>query len=122
VSWTALSTALGGGKAVPLNSRSKGKRGELEFIQRHLIPYWPGAKRNLDQFGDDKRDCVEVAGIHFQIKRTEKLELWKAIEQAESEARDHDLPVVAFRRNRSKWYCVIEADELVALLRLREQA
>jgi hypothetical protein len=87
-----------------------------------LIPYWPGAKRNLDQFGDDKRDCVEVAGIHFQIKRTEKLELWKAIEQAESEARDHDLPVVAFRRNRSKWYCVIEADELVALLRLREQA
>jgi hypothetical protein len=27
---------------------------------------------------------------------------------------------VAFRRSRSPWYCVIEADELVALLRLRE--
>jgi len=29
-------------------------------------------------------------------------------------------PIVAFRRNRSAWYCIIEADELVALLRLRE--
>lgn len=105
----------------PINSREKGRKGEIEFIKRHLLPYWPGCKRNLDQFGDDKRDCVEVAGIHFQIKRTESLRVWAAIEQAETEARDHDLPVVAFRRNRSKWYCIVEADEMVALLRLREQ-
>lgn len=106
----------------PVNSRRKGKRGELEFIQRHLIPFWPDAKRNLDQFGDDKRDCLEVGGVHWQIKRTENLKLWKAIEQAETEAAEHDLPVVAFRRNHSKWYCIVEADEMVALLRLREQA
>lgn len=106
----------------PINSRSKGKRGELEFIQRHLLPFWPGAKRNLDQFGEDKRDCLEVAGVHWQIKRTESLQVWKAIEQAETEAAEHDLPVVAFRRNRSKWYCIVEADEMVALLRMREQA
>lgn len=103
-----------------VNSRNKGARGEREFIQDHLVPHWPAAKRNLDQYGSDKRDCLEVAGVHWQIKRTEKLELWKAIEQAETEARDHDIPVVAFRRNRSGWYCVIEADELVALLKMRE--
>lgn len=101
------------------NSRAKGARGEREFIERHLLNHWPGAKRNLDQFGEDKRDVVRVAGCHFQIKRTERLELWAAIKQAEQEAIGADVPIVAFRRNRSRWYCVIDADELVALLRLR---
>lgn len=103
-----------------LNSRSKGKRGELEFIQKHLAPWWPQACRNLDQFQDDKRDVANVAGTHFQIKRVERLNIWAALNQAETEAQETDLPVVAFRRNRGKWYCALEADELIALLRLRE--
>ena len=105
-----------------INSRRKGARGELEFIQQHLAPHWPSACRNLNQYGRDKRDCLNVGGCHFQIKRTERLEIWKAIAQAETEATRYDLPIVAFRRNRSGWYCVLPADELVALLRLREQA
>lgn len=105
-----------------LNSRRKGKRGELEFIERHLAEHWPEACRNLDQYGDDKRDVAKVAGCHWQIKRTEQLKLWAAIKQAHDEAAATDLPIVAFRRNRSPWYCVIEADELVALLRMREAA
>jgi hypothetical protein len=105
-----------------INSRSKGKRGELEFINRHLRPFWPNACRNIDQFGDQKQDCLNVAGVHWQIKRTERFEFWKAVEQATSEAASTDVPIVAVRRNRSKWYCVIEADELVDLLRFREQA
>jgi hypothetical protein len=107
---------------VSLNSRSKGKRGEQEFINLHLRQYWPQAARNVDQSKDRKEDVVEVAGCHWQIKRTEQLRLWSAIEQAETEAAEHDLPIVAFRRNHSPWYCVVEASELVALLRLREAA
>jgi hypothetical protein len=103
-----------------LNSRAKGARGELEFIQLHLAPYWPQACRNLDQYGPHKQDCLNVAGCHFQIKRTERLDLWKAIRQAETEAAPTDLPIVAFRRNRSRWMCALGADELIALLRLRE--
>jgi len=102
------------------NSRAKGKRGELEFIDRHLAPHWPDACRNLDQYGDDKRDVARVAGIHFQIKRVERLELWAAIGQAEQEALGADLPVVAFRRNRSHWYCIVPAGEFVALLAAQE--
>jgi hypothetical protein len=106
----------------PINSRRKGKEGENEFIKLHLLDHWPEAKRNLDQHGPDKRDCVEVGGVHWQIKRTENLKLWAAIQQAESEARDHDLPIVAFRRSHAKWHCILEADELVPLLVLREAA
>lgn len=103
-----------------INSRAKGKRGELEFIERHLVDHWPQAKRNLDQFGDDKRDCVEVAGIHWQIKRVEKLNFWQGFAQAKTEASEHDVPILAARRNFSPWLCTLEADELIPLLRLRD--
>lgn len=105
-----------------INSRRKGKRGENEFIARHLIDHWPEAKRNLDQFDGDGRDVLNVAGCHWQIKRTEALRIYDALQQAHDEAAPTDTPIVAFRRSRSPWYCVIEADELIALLRLREAA
>jgi hypothetical protein len=104
----------------PIDSRAKGKKGELEFINQHLVPCWPEAKRNIDQFGDDKRDCIVLNGVHWQIKRTEALRLYDAIAQAENEAAATDLPVVAFRRNHAPWRVVVDAGEFVALLRLRE--
>lgn len=104
----------------PINSRAKGKRGELEFIQRHLIDAWPEAKRNLDQFGADKRDVIEVAGISWQIKRVEALNFWKGFAQAKTEAAEHDIPILAARRNLSPWLCTLEANELIPMLRLRD--
>jgi hypothetical protein len=101
---------------MPLNSRRKGKAGELEFIQKHLARVWPAAKRNLDQFQDDKRDALEVDGFHFQIKRAERAEIWAWIKQAETEAAEGDVPVVAFRRNRSRWYCVVDAERMMELI------
>ena len=74
-----------------INSRRKGKRGELEFIDRHLVDYWPEAKRNLDQYGLDKRDCITVAGVHWQIKRVEHLNVWAAYHQARTEAEGWDI-------------------------------
>ncbi len=97
-------------------SRRKGARGEREFIELHLAPYWPEARRNLDQFSEDKRDALRCAGIHWQIKRQERLNIWLAVAQAEADAIGQDLPVVAFRRNRSEWYCALEAGALVGLL------
>jgi hypothetical protein len=105
---------------MPLNSRSKGKRGELELI-KVLRQVWPEACRNIDQFGSSKEDVLNVKGIHFQIKRVERFNLWAALQQAENEAKALDLPVVAFRRNRGQWYGALPLDELIALLRLREQ-
>lgn len=99
-----------------MNSRAKGARGEREFIERHLLAYWPDAKRNLDQFGEDKRDALSCAGVHWQIKRMERLNVWAALTQAHAEAIGGDLPVVAFRRNRSSWYCIVAASDYVPML------
>lgn len=99
-----------------INSRAKGKAGELEFIREHLAEFWPDAKRNLDQFKGDGRDCLDAGDFHWQVKRTERLAVWSAIEQSESEAQDGRVPLVAFRRNRSPWYVVGRAGLLVPML------
>lgn len=110
-----------------LNSREKGRRAEVEFC-RLLVPHWPEACRNLDQFGPLKQDVLNVAGIHWQVKRLERLNIWSALDQTITEALPTDLPVLAFRRNhtrsslpsRSLWFGALELGELLALLRMRE--
>lgn len=102
-------------------SRRKGAKGELEFIQRHLLRFWPFARRNIDQFSVDKRDCVETGRLHWQIKRTERLELWAAIKQAEDEAAEGMVPLVAFRRNRSEWYVIAPAEFAVEAFAAADQ-
>lgn len=106
-----------------INSRTKGKVGELE-VMAMLRQYWPDACRNLDQCResevlDSKSDALNTTGVHFQIKRVERLNIWEALRQAQSEAAHFDIPVVAFRRNRGQWYGALPLDELLALLALR---
>jgi hypothetical protein len=103
----------------PINSRSKGKRAELALAQI-LVPYWPDVCRNLDQFGAKKQDMLGTPGVHWQVKHVESLNIWKALEQAITEADPKDVPVVAFKRNRSPWFAAMELDELIPLLRLKE--
>lgn len=104
-----------------LNSRGKGKRGEREVVEQ-LRKWWPEAARNLDQFGDNKEDVLHVPGVHFQIKRVgTTIRLWEALQQAESEAKAFDIPILVFRRDRGQWYGALPLDELIALLRLREK-
>lgn len=112
-----------------MNSRDKGRRGEVELCKL-LAPHWPEATRNLDQFGTRKQDVLHVADLHIQCKRVERLNIWEALDQTVLEAAPGDLPVLAFRRNwsrctlpsRSTWFGALELDELIALLRLRESA
>jgi len=81
---------------------------------------WPDVCRNLDQFGANKQDALNCGGIHWQIKYVEALNIWKALNQAVTESDPKDVPIVAFRRNRSLWYAAMELDELIPLLRLKE--
>lgn len=51
----------------------------------------------------------------FECKAQEKLNIWKALEQAESNADDR-VPVVVFKRNRSKVYVCLEFDDFLDLV------
>ena len=110
-----------------INSRAKGRKGELE-VCRLMGPFWPDACPNLDQFSKDKRDVLNVPGLHVQVKWNERLRIWEALDQAFSEASPLDTPVLAFRRNwtrshlasRSSWFGAMDLDDLLPLLKLRE--
>jgi len=65
-----------------INSRRKGKVGELE-IAKLLQAYGYETRRNQQYSGaNGDADIVGLPGIHCEIKRVEKLNIDKALQQA----------------------------------------
>lgn len=51
----------------------------------------------------------------FECKNQERLNLWKSLEQAESNCEDRQ-PVLVFKRNRTKTYVAIEFNHFIDLI------
>ena len=51
----------------------------------------------------------------FECKNTERLNLWKSLEQCESNCEDRD-PVLVIKRNRSEVYAVVKFDNFLNLI------
>ena len=51
----------------------------------------------------------------FECKNTERLNLWKSLEQCEDNSEDRK-PVLIIKRNRSKVYAVIEFDNFLKII------
>lgn len=86
-----------------MNSRDKGKRGELEVA--HLLKeYGYGARRGQQFSGaNGDADVVGLPGIHIEVKRVEKLNIEKAVDQSCLDAKLNELPIVLHRKNRRPW-------------------
>lgn len=86
-----------------MNSRSKGKRGELEAA--HLLQEYGYDARRSQQFAgmNGDADVVGLPGMHIEVKRVEKLNLENAMEQSARDARENEIPIVLHRKNRSEW-------------------
>jgi hypothetical protein len=50
-----------------------------------------------------------------ECKNQEKLNIWSSLEQAETNSGKH-IPLLVFKRNRTKMYAVLEFDKLLELL------
>lgn len=101
-----------------MNSRQKGKRGELEFAEL-LRSYGHTARRGV-QFkgGVDSPDvvCSTLPTVHFEVKRTERTDLYSWMEQAVHDAGPYKLPVVVHRKNGEDWIAVLRFGDLMELL------
>ena len=85
------------------NSRSKGKRGELE-LAAILREYGFDARRGQQYCGTSgDADVVGLPGCHIECKRVERLNIDDAMEQAVRDARPGEVPVVMHRRNGKPW-------------------
>lgn len=100
-------------------SKSKGKRGELEFSKVLTAHGFPARRGQQFQGSPDSPDivCESLKDFHFEVKRTETLSLYKALEQAAEDAGGLQIPVVAHRRSNKPWIITINAGDLLSLLR-----
>ena len=93
---------------LPINSRAKGKRGELEArdaVREHWVA--PDCIRAAQGAGAYAADLLHAGHeIHVEVKCVAKLGTERFILQAERDAAEGELPVVVMRQNRGEW-CVM---------------
>lgn len=99
-----------------MNSRSKGKRGELEAA-KEWAKVMGGEARRGQQFsgGKDSPDVVtSFGGIHLEVKRTERGNPYDWVEQA---VRDGvgKIPCVLHRRSNKPWLLIVRLDDVPGL-------
>lgn len=100
---------------MPVNSRQKGKTGELELSHK-LKEYGYDTRRSVQYNGKDgQADVVGLPNIHIECKRVEKLNLYDAMEQAKRDAKGDNLPTVFHRKNRQNWLVTMELDDFMKL-------
>ncbi|MBQ9692936.1 MAG: hypothetical protein IJV70_07250 [Clostridia bacterium] len=101
-------------------SRNKGARGEREAAaELEKIFEGSGFHRGRQYHGGPGTPdiCTPLEGVHFEIKRTESLSLYPAMEQARSDSKETEVPVVMHRRSHKPWLVVVELDRLPELIR-----
>jgi Holliday junction resolvase len=101
-----------------MNSKRKGKAGELELAS-YLRARGVAARRGRQFNGrDGSPDVVSaLANIHIECKRCEQLNLYAALDQASNDAWGK-VPVVMHRRNGREWVAILKLGDLLALLNL----
>lgn len=100
-------------------SRSKGQRGEREVC--HLVEqYLPVAASRVPRSGGgyEKGDLHldPDIGLHVEVKRGERWTLPEWIEQASDDCPEDHTWILAFRKNRGRWYACMELERLLTYL------
>lgn len=101
-----------------VHSKNKGAAGERE-LAREVTRLFGCPARRGQQFrgGPDSPDIItDIPGIHFESKRTERFQLYAALEQAVRDAGTENIPVVCHRCNRHPWVVVLKLDDLPRLV------
>lgn len=99
-------------------SRRKGKTGEREVAELLRLHGYDARRGVQHQGGPDSPDVIGgPPGVHIEVKRTESLRLYAALEQAMADRAPGDLATVWHRPNGRPWVVVLLADEFLALYR-----
>lgn len=104
------------------SSKRKGAGGELEAVKRINAHGWERATRNFGSGSQGNGDVAHgPAGVSIEIKRAERVQLRTWWQQCADDA-GSDIPLLVVRWNHGPWLSVMELEEQLPLLRLRETA
>ena len=106
-----------------INSRDKGARYE-RYLAKRLREYGYEAERGCQhQGGKDSPDVKHNATrLHIEAKAVEHLNIWNALEQSKRDAGENEIPIVVFKRNRSKDYVALPFEEFMELYQAWERS
>ncbi|KHO62685.1 hypothetical protein THYS13_07480 [Thermoanaerobacter sp. YS13] len=99
-----------------MNSKRKGKRGELELAQL-LREYGYDTRRGQQYSGIEGKDVIGLPHIHIECKRVERLNVYEAVRQAVRDAKEGEKPAVFWRRNREDWLVTMRLEDWIELYR-----
>lgn len=99
-----------------MNSRRKGKVGELELAS--VLRQYGFDSHRGQQFrgGQDSPDVTGIPNVHIECKRVEKTDLYAWLEQSTNDA-GCDLPVVMHRKNGKKWVVILSLDSFIEIVK-----
>lgn len=101
---------------VGVNSREKGKRGEREFASFCRNEGYD-CRRGQQYCGIEGDDVVGLPYLHVEVKRTEALRLYDAVDQAKRDAKEGEIPIVAHRKNNCDWVIILPAEGFFEIYR-----
>lgn len=105
------------------SQRDKGKVGEREVAKILQEHGWSDARRGQQYHGGgDSPDVIGIPGLHFEVKRVEKLNLKSAIKQSESDAADNEIPAVVHRKSREPWYVTLPFEDFLKFVKGAQMA
>ena len=102
-----------------INSRAKGARYEREIAQWFRNTLMDIDARRGQQFagGTDSPDVVlpNMEWLHIEAKHVEKLNIYKAMEQAKRDAGEGKIPTVFMRKNGEDTLVVVSIHNVLEL-------
>lgn len=103
-----------------INSRSKGKRAELEVVHHFNAGGFDCWRTpNSGGLSHSKGDINGVPGLHIEVKNVQQVRIQDWIAQAEGDCTAIDVPVVVWRTTRHPWRVDIALEEFIPIWKIR---
>jgi hypothetical protein len=109
----------------PRSAKAKGRRFQTE-VRDLILESFPILEPDdvkgaiMGESGEDVKLSPAARKLFpyaVECKNTEKLNIWSALEQSAANAKNAAVPLVFFKRNRSKSYVAMEAEHFFELLK-----
>lgn len=98
-----------------MNSRQKGKRGELGLARRLRELGWECRRGQQYAGANGDADVVGLPGIHIECKYKQRLDLLNAMAQSIHDAREDEIPTVMHRKNNTEWLVTMRLTDWIKL-------
>ena len=93
-----------------------------DYANSYKAVYYRGygykARRGQQYSGaNGDADVVGLPGIHIEVKRREKLNIYDAIDQAKRDRKSDELPAVFHRKNHFEWLVTMPLEDWIKIYR-----